>query len=237
MLHLLFISLFMGTTGIPVGEERIRKAVEEYIYVTSGASRQEMVIEVRGRFPNLAVSTGDYWIRVGLEAAPKFKGYASIPIEIVCQGKVEAKTSISVRIRTFGTVLVTSRQLLRHEGVTKDDLTHRQIETTILPDDWVSDVRWIVGKRMVRMISENTVLCRTMLENMPLVRQGDPLTIMVGSHNAVVKVQGIAKQDGCIGDRITVQRTGSHERFQGRIISEHAVEIELDERASLPQKD
>jgi flagella basal body P-ring formation protein FlgA len=237
MFTLLLITICLEIAGTPVDEARIRKAVEEYIYALSGASRKELVVELRGRLPKLIASTSEYSISVGLEAMPKIRGYASIPIEIVSHGKVDAKTIVAVCIRRFDTVFVTSRQLQRHDALTAGDLTPRWMETTNAADDLVSDVRWLNGKRSVRMIAESTLLSRTMLENIPAVKVGDPLTIIAGSHSAVVKVSGIARQDGCIGDIITVQKSGSHERFQAKVISEHAVELRFDEGVSPTQKD
>jgi flagella basal body P-ring formation protein FlgA len=237
MLLVVIIAFLAEMSGVPVEGERIRKAVEEYVYSTSGASRQEMVVEVRGRMPKLMASASDYSIRIGLESAPKFKGYVLIPIEIVSQGKTEAKATIATHIRTFGNVLVTNHMLQQHQALTKEEITVGQMETTNLPDDRVSDIHWIGGKRTVRMISDNAILCRSMVEPIPLIKQGDAVTIVVGMYNAVVKVQGTARQDGCIGDMIPVQRVGSHERFHGRIVSEHVVEIRLDDRASFSQKD
>jgi flagellar basal body P-ring formation protein FlgA len=236
MLLVVLMALLTEMTGIPVEGERIRKAVEEYVYASSGATRQEMLVELRGRMPRLTASSSEYSIRIGLESAPKFKGYVSFPIEIISHGKTEAKAAIATRIRTFGTVLVTSRLLQQHQALANEDVSLCRMETTNMPDDWVSDLRWITGKRTVRMISENTVLGRTMAEAIPIVKQGDPVTIVVVLRNAVVKVQGNARQDGCIGDMISVQRAGSHERFHGKIISEHAVEIRLDDRSSFSQK-
>jgi flagella basal body P-ring formation protein FlgA len=211
--------------------------VEEYIHSASGASHQEMIVEIRGRMPNLTASSSDYSIRIGLESAPKFKGYVSIPIEIVSQGKTDAKATIATHIRTFGTVLVTHHTLQQHQALTDADIAACQMETTNLPGDPVLDIQWVSGKRTVRMVSDNSILCRSMVEPIPLVKQGDEVTIVVGLHNAVVKVQGTARQDGCIGDVISVQRAGSHERFHGRIISEQVIEISLDDRASFSQKD
>jgi flagellar basal body P-ring formation protein FlgA len=236
MLLVVFMAFLIEITGIPVEGERIRKTVEEYVYSTSGATRQEMIVELRGRMPRLMASSSDYSIRIGLESAPKFKGYVSFPIEIVSQGKTEVKSVIATRIRTFGTVVVTNHLLQQHQALRNEDVSLCRMETTNMPEDWVSDLRWISGKRTVRMISENTVLGRTMAETIPAVRQGDPVTIVVGLRNAVVKVQGNARQDGGIGDMISVQRTGSHERFHGKIISEHVVEIRLDESAPFSQK-
>jgi flagella basal body P-ring formation protein FlgA len=232
----LVITALLNCSPIQVDGERIRKTVEEYIYVASGASPQELMVELRGRLPRMTATSNEYTVRVCLNNVPRFKGYVSVPIEIVSQGKTECKVTLGVRIRTFGTVLVASRLLQQHEALRAEDVTTVRMETTSLSDDCIADVQGVEGKRSVRMVAAQSVLTKSMTENIPLVHQGDPLVIVVGMVNAVVKVEGTAKQDGCLGDVIVVHRTGSHERLQGRIVSAHSVELETGERSLLLQK-
>jgi flagella basal body P-ring formation protein FlgA len=236
MLLALVITVVLNCSPVQVDGERIRKAVEEYIYSASGASRQELLVELRGRLPRLTATTKEYAVKVSLDNVPRFKGYVSIPVEIVSQGKTEARATVAVRIRTFGTVVVTHRLLQQHEALSTENTSLATMETTSVPDDRIVDLRGIEGKQSARMIAADAIVTTSMIENIPLIRQGDHLVIMVGMLNAVVKVEGTAKQDGCMGDVIEVQRSGSHERLQGRIVSAHAVELVTGERPLLLQK-
>ena len=233
MLMILIISLWTNSVGTPVDGERIRKAVEDHIYTKSGAARQDLVIEIRGRLPKLVVSSGDYVVRVAMKAAPQIKGHVSVPIEVVCQGRVEQMASISVLIRRFGSVLMTARQLPKHHDVAIEDVVAEQVETTTLPEDIVRELSEIEGKRTVRIVSGNCILTSSMLESRPVIRHDDHVALAVRSKKAIVTVQGVAKQDGRIGDVITVQRIGSYERYRGKVIGAHAVEICLEEPAPL----
>jgi flagella basal body P-ring formation protein FlgA len=227
MLIIAMISLLAEMTGFPVQGERIRNAVEEYVYSATGASRQELIIELRGRLPNLTASKSDYTIRVGTDRVIRLRGHVSIPVEIVANGTTETRTTVTVYIRSFGPVVIATH-LLQHQALTADDVAVTQMETTTLPEDRISEPTVVAGKRTARLVSGNSVLCRAMVEAIPVIKEGDAVTIVVSMRHAVVKVRGNARQDGCIGDMIAVQRDGSHERFQGKVISEHVVELALN---------
>jgi flagella basal body P-ring formation protein FlgA len=233
MLMLLLISLWTNSTGSVVDGDRVWNTVERHIYEKTGASRQELVVEMRGRLPKLVVSSGDYEVRVAGSAAHQFKGYVSIPIEVVCGGRVEQTANISVRIRTFGTVLVTGRLLPRHHDLAGEDVIPQHMETTSLPDDIMTDRLAIGGMRTVRMISNNCVLSRSMLESTPLVRRDDRVTLAVRSDKTVVTVQAIAKQDGRLGEVITLQKIDAYDQYRGKVVGVHAVEICLQEPRSI----
>jgi flagella basal body P-ring formation protein FlgA len=236
MLLAIVVTVLLNCPPVQVDGERIRKAVEEYVYSASGASHQELLVELRGRLPRLTAPSKEYAVKVNLNNVPRFKGYVSIPVEIVSQGKTEARATIAVRCRTFGTVLVTRRLLQQHEALSAENISLVSMETTSVTDDHIADLRGIEGKQSVRMIAADAVVTKSTIENIPLIRHGHPLVIMVGMFNAVIKVEGTAKEDGCMGDVIVVQRSGSHERLQGRIVSAHAVELVTGEGPRLLQK-
>ena len=221
--------------GIQVPGERIRKAVEDHIFAVSGASRQEMIVEIRGRLPNVYVASANCDVRIVHTGSNTFKGHLSLPVEIVSGGKVEAKMAVAVFIRTFGPVMMTNRQLQLHQAIGFADVSLCQAETTTLPDDYITSPEMTDGKRTVRLVAANTVVCRSMIEQIPIVKQGDPVTIVVSVRNASVKVLGNARQDGCMGDRIAVQRSGSHERFFAKVVSPGVVEMTADEHATTLQ--
>jgi flagella basal body P-ring formation protein FlgA len=229
----LIIAFWTSFIPLPVEVDRIQRAVEDYVYTTTGASRTELVVEIRGRIPRLAVSSRDYSIRVAPTTVSSFKGYVTIPIEIVCQGRIEQTTSVSVRIRRFGPVLMTSRLLSKNHDMVTEDVIRQHVETTTLPEDILSELSEIEGQRTVRIVSGNCVLTRSMMECSPIVLHDDHVILAVRSNKAIVTVQGIAKQDGRIGDVITVQKTGSHEQYRGKVVGAHAVEICLEESASI----
>jgi len=236
MLILLAMVCWTNTEVTIVHPDKIKKAVQEYVVGRWGSSREEFLLEFRGLPSNIAAQSPDYSICVGIGSVPKLKGHVGIPIEIVSHGKVERRVVISIHVRTFGGVVVLGRQLQRHEGLAQEDILVQRLETTGLPDDVILDAKEIEAKRTVRIVSANTVLCRTMLERIPVVRPEDAVNIVVRAGNAIVSVQGVAKQEGCIGDMITVQRSGSHDRLRATIVNSRNVIVDVEGTARISQE-
>ena len=103
------------------------------------------------------------------------------------------------------------------------------------PDDIILDANEITAKRTVRIVSANTVLCSAMLERIPIMRAEDVVNVLVRAGNAIVSVQGVAKQEGCVGDVITVLRTGSHDRLRATIVDSKNVIIDIEGTARISQ--
>jgi flagella basal body P-ring formation protein FlgA len=68
------------------------------------------------------------------------------------------------------------------------------------------------------MIREGSVITASALEPVPLVRANRPVTIVARVGNVTVSLNGIAKEDGCRGDRILVEKSESHERLKAHVV-------------------
>ena len=53
------------------------------------------------------------------------------------------------------------------------------------------------------------------------------MTISIRTGKAVVTAQGVAKQEGCVGDIIAVQRSGSKERLKAIVRDARTVLVEI----------
>jgi flagella basal body P-ring formation protein FlgA len=227
MLTLTFsIMMFFAIGSTPVSPDRIKQAVSAYVAARLDAHHEDYQIEFRGLPSAIVASSPAYAVQIGISSVPVLKGLVGIPVEIVCNGRVEQRVVVSARIRTFARALVVSRQLQRHEIISADATTAQRVETTGQADDFIPDGAQIIGMRTVRMISVNAVLCRSMVERTPVVKQDDAVTIAVRSGKTTVTVQGVAKQEGCIGDVITVQRPGLVDRFKATVIDARTVLVD-----------
>jgi flagella basal body P-ring formation protein FlgA len=223
---LLAILMWMNVAPTTVQPELIRKAVENYVATRWDASQGDYILEVRSLPSHLSVNSTEYSIQVGIGSAPRLKGHVGIPIEIIVAGKTVQKAVVPVLVRTFGNVVSTGRQMQRHEALSAEDILVQRLETTSLGDDILTSGREIEGRRTARIIAANSVLSRSVVESIPAIRLEDAITVIVRSGKATLTTQGVAKQEGGIGDVITVQRPGSHDRFRAVIVDAKSVLVD-----------
>jgi|TARA_R100000501_G_scaffold13151_3_gene23978 flagella basal body P-ring formation protein FlgA len=82
-----------------------------------------------------------------------------------------------------------------------------------------------VGHKLLRSVNAGTPLKLTMLERAPAVRRGDRVVLRASGKGFSVQVEGIAKEDGAEGDRVTAVNLSSGEKLAGRIDSDGALLI------------
>ena len=227
MTTLLSIVMFLNIGLTTVQTDRIKKAVEEYVAGRWNSKHEQYLLEFRNVPAGVKVSSAEYSIRVGLGSVPKLKGYVGFPVEVICNGKIERRVIVPAHLRTFATVASASRQIQRHEEIGRDAVAMQRVETTSMPDDVVFNESEILRLRSGRIIAANSILCRSMLDKMPVVKPEDAVTIAVRSGKATVTARGIAKQEGCIGDMIVVQRSGSSEKLKATVLDARTVLLEV----------
>jgi len=236
-MHVAIIMTVLMWTGIETTEvspDKVKETVSEFILQKLGPA-SEATVEFRSRLPRIAIRSTDYTVRVAQEILPNLKGYVSIPVEVVAGKRVEGRAVISAYVRTFENVAVTVRQLQKHESLNPDDISFKKIETTTLGKDVILAPSEIVNTRATRIITANSLLRHAMIERIPIMKQDSRVLVVVRSKNAVITTDGIVRDDGALGDVVTVQRMGTHERLQGRVVDAHTVEILVDEFTRLLQ--
>jgi flagella basal body P-ring formation protein FlgA len=153
------------------------------------------------------------------------RGNLSFALEVVGDGEKGRRFTVPVRIRTFGTVAISQKQLPKHAPITDDDLLFRSVETTTLSTDVITKREQLIGKRTKRIVSEGSVLSESVFESHPLVELNQFVTLMVRHGAVALSTKAVAKEDGRKGDIITVQLVDSHQRLRARVIDDQTLEL------------
>ena len=236
MILLLAILCWTSSQPVTVPVEKIKRAAEDYVTERLASDHGEYFIEFRAIPSNITVESDDYSVRVRVSSVPRLRGHLSLPVEIICAKKVERRLVVPIYLRTFGNVLLLGKQLNRHESIDLKDVSLQRVETTDLPDDVISDEKATKGMRAVRIITPQTILCRTMMERIPDVKPDDLVTLAIRTDKTKITIQGVSKEEGRIGDAITVQRLGSHERLRGIVLDAKNVLIDVDGTSRVNQE-
>jgi flagella basal body P-ring formation protein FlgA len=132
---------------------------------------------------------------------------------------------ITLAVRRFATVLVAARNLCLHEVLSGEDILQERRETTLLGRGVLGDPSALEGKRTQRVIAEGSILFDTMFEPEPVVVHGQQLRLRVLAGAVVLTLPVVAREDGCLGETISVQKVGSSERLMATVAGERTVEI------------
>ena len=156
------------------------------------------------------------------------RGRSVIHVVLNSENNRTKKIPVSIMVRTFQDVLVSSHHLNRNSFVRADDIRIETRETTRLGRDrFISTPDEIIDKILIRGVSANRILRNDMFRVPPLVARGAQVTLMVKTKNLVVKTKGLARQEGGLNQVIEVQPLPSGKIVMAKIIDSMTVIAEL----------
>ncbi len=215
------LALMIPSPGRTEVDRLVRYAVEECVRERLDLPQDDVIIEFRS-LPAIPWIDG-MSIRVDATHTSRLIGNISLPLEVETNGAIVRRAVVSVKVRVFGERLVALHTLQRHNELSESDGELRRMEITTLPPDGLEAVGEIRGMRTSRMIREGSVITANALEPVPLVRANRPVTIVARVGNVTVSLNGVAKEDGCRGDRILVEKSESHERLKAQVVGASTV--------------
>jgi flagella basal body P-ring formation protein FlgA len=211
-----------------VSADEIRGAVRSYLLEQLGRNKDDVDIEFRSAISAIAVPSESFRIIAGSGTPRQLRGNVSVPVDVTSKDSVVRRMLISVRLRTFGSVMVAARQLARGVELTELDFIPQRIETTSSPDDRIIDSRSFAGMQTTKIITAGSILRECFLSPIPIIRQGDRVNLTVRSGRVVLRSEAIARESGGKGTVISVQVAGASERLRGRIVAPDTVELQAN---------
>jgi flagella basal body P-ring formation protein FlgA len=228
MAFLLALALLPAGQPSVVRSGEIRSLVASHVAKCYPAGGDSAVVEFRAVPDSIVLPARCISMAVGAGTHALPAGNVTIPVQLDCADGQVRGIAVSVKVRVFGSVCVLKTAKDRHGRVDSSDVAVERREVTALPADRLHDAGVLSGVRTRHSLREGTVLAQNMLEPLPAVTGGRPVTVIVRGGAVRLTTQGIARQDGRVGDVIDVQRIHSHERVRARVLDEKSVLVETE---------
>lgn len=217
--------LVASASAQTVSADEIRSAVRTYVQSQIGPNEEDVNIEFRSTVSPVPVPPGPTKVLVGAGDGRPLRGNVSIPVDVMAKDSVIRRLLISIRLRTYGTVLVATRQLDRGAELSDGDVIQQRAETSALPEDCLANSSSLKGMQTARIITAGSVLRESNFVPIPIIRQGDRVSVTVRSGRILLRSEAIAKESGGKGNMISVQVAGKTERLRARIVAPGTVEL------------
>lgn len=218
---------FAGGPGV-VRAEEFREAVRLYLAQREGACMERADLSFRSVPDSIGVPSPGYDLRVGMGSSTRARGPVGFVVEVVVGGQAVHRCMVTAVIRTYDTVLVADRTIPRAVLPGADDVRRIRIETTGIDRATVAAMEDLWGKRTRRVITRGSILYTDLFEDMPLVHQGSPVSVRVTAGPVSVTAEGIACQDGRIGECIEITVPGKTGRLKAWVADDRTVAIRAD---------
>ena len=152
-------------------------------------------------------------------------GQLGFRVECVVNGAVARTFAVTARVRVYQKVLVAAVDIPARSRVGLDAVRVEERPLTRRLDAVLTDPAQAVGKETRVRVRRGTVLTQRLLRQIPLVRRGERVRLVVKFHNVTAETYGRALQEGAADATVLVRNEGSGRTVQGRVVGPGVVVV------------
>lgn len=208
-------------------EAKVREAVTGFIMEKTAGSGMDIRIVRIGYGGDLTVPAGK--VAFDLVASQQWEGWGKTVLGLVVRvdGRVVRNTSVPVEVEALTEMVVALRPLERGEVIGEGDVALQKRDLAAAPPKICRDPAEVVGKRARIGLRANVPIRADFLEKVPLVKYGQPVTIIAENGALRVTAAGRAKGTGAEGDSIAVENLGSRKDVRARVLDSGSVAVDF----------
>ncbi len=150
-------------------------------------------------------------------------GYQILWLELFTEDILLKKYPISARVSVLADVVIPVHNLNRGELITAEKLV---MEKQFLNSGYgtqIITIEQITGLVTRRVIRAGTVIRDNMVRHAPDIQRGANVEVQLETGNLIIKTAGIAKQEGNVGDQVTVFCPDTRKMLAGIIQSSNLI--------------
>ena len=206
-----------------ISTQSIKQAIYTYFQTTLDVDQADLEIEFV-RLPRITQfdHSGNRF-RIRSQRATTDLGYQILWLELYADDNLLKKYPLSVRVSILTAVVIPVHNLNRGELITAEKLC---LENRLLNTAYgtqISAYEQVVGLVARRVIRAGTVIRENMVRKAPDILRGATVEILLETGNMVIRTEGIAKQEGSVGDEVAVFCPETRKFLAGKIQSSNLI--------------
>jgi flagella basal body P-ring formation protein FlgA len=226
---------FPVTINLQMGEQVVVKSIAacipgaeieksiQNLFVEKESHIIKKWVELRNMPELLWLSQGDWKIAAFPVGNLPEVGNALFKV-ILTKGKETKVINISGRIRATAQVYRALRNISHQAQISETDFELVAMELV--------NGRELVGEipnqsRSTKLIKPGEILQKDWVQPIPLVCKEHEIKVIVKDENVVIKIIGVAKFDGWLGDEILIMNPISNKMFKAKVTGNGVVEVNL----------
>lgn len=160
-------------------------------------------------------------VRVTVEKGPPGKTLFSLEFR---DGK---RVAVSADVKAFDQVVMTKRPFGKGYFLQEDDVYTTLVDITKIPKDALKDPRSVIGKQLTRSTVTNIAVTAAMVSDMPSVKKGQKVTLVVEGEGFSITAKGEMRENGRVGAPVKVINLASKKTVTGVLLDEHTVRVDF----------
>ncbi len=206
-----------------LGGEEFVKFGHDFLASKVGEAGGEVQIEDPAAPRALTVPEGEVEYRAEAPAR-RLAGLVPVAVEAWSGGERVARVLLSYRVRARAAVVRAAKSLEPGQIIAAEDLEVSELDLAGVPEDAMTSPDSLVGQRVTRPVAAGGWLRRSAVAQPLKVRRGATVSVIAKIGNVTAKVAAQSRQDGAMGEVISVMNPGSKRLLRARVVDENVVE-------------
>ncbi|MGA7827556.1 MAG: flagellar basal body P-ring formation chaperone FlgA [Geobacteraceae bacterium] len=219
------VSATAFAAGMTLTAKKVRAATKDFILDRTRDSGMEIKITRIAFDENLVLPAG----KVSYEfiAPRQWEGWGKNVLGLVIRvnDQLVRNISIPVEVEALTDMVVARYPLPRGTVVAANDVSLQKRDVAEVSGKVTFNLSDVLGKRVRIPIRANTPVRSDYLERVPLVKNGQVVTIVAENGALRVTATGMARGTGAEGDLIMVQNMNSKKTVQARVVDSGTVAV------------
>jgi flagellar basal body P-ring formation protein FlgA len=148
-------------------------------------------------------------------------------VRISCDAPVRWNIYVRVVVNSERRMLIARHDLARGSQLAAGDFESRVTTVAGSGAHYIADASLLSGMRLRLPLAAGGALSIDAVEQAPLVRRGQQVTVLARAEGLEIRAAGIAMGDGRLSDRINVQNQSTHRLVEAVVLSSELVEVGL----------
>ncbi|KZN37554.1 flagellar basal body P-ring formation chaperone FlgA [Pseudoalteromonas luteoviolacea] len=200
-------------------QELAIKYVEKHIIQEPKGETNVSALPLDTRLPNRTCRSQ---LKVSSKSAPPFT--RQVTVQVRCDDRERWLQFVHVKIEVLFPVIVSTQQLDKGVVLQADDLKIAMRPKHFVRASNIDDINMLIGSKTKRRIQADKAI---IMRHICMVCKGDTVIILAGNEHFAIKTQGIALQDGNLGDQIRVKNTKSGKTIRARVKDVDSVAVNI----------
>lgn len=137
------------------------------------------------------------------------------------------KMTATGSVKAFDWIVMSARAFRKGHNLQKDDVFPKLMDVMRIPKGAIKNAEQMIGKPLTRSIVANAPLVDTMIADMPLVKRGRKVTLVIESPSFIITALGEIKENSSVGNRVRAVNLTSKKVINGLLLNEHTVKVEF----------
>lgn len=134
---------------------------------------------------------------------------------------------LPVGIKIFSKAVITTRQLPRGTIISKNDIKISDVETNTLGTSYFQNPAQLIGKIAIKSIASGNVIHAESIRLPAVITRGQLVTIIAGKGAIHVTMQGVALNNGALGQVIRVKSNSNQRVINAKVIGHKKVRVSI----------